>query len=123
MSEKVTLLYVDDEPTNLLLFEHSFNKKFDILTAESGSEGLDLLKSNTNTRVVISDMRMPEMSGLEFIQKAKQEFPDLCYYILTGYEVSEEITKALNEKVIKNCFNKPFNRVEIENTILETLKN
>jgi len=56
MSSNIKVLYVDDEPINLMLFKANFKKKFDIITAESGNEGLQLLKSNPDTKVVISDI-------------------------------------------------------------------
>ncbi|PLX11480.1 MAG: response regulator [Marinilabiliales bacterium] len=121
MSERIKLLYVDDEPTNLILFEHNFNKHFDIITAESGKQGLEILKKNPQTKVVISDMRMPEMSGLEFIKTAKGEFPTKKYYILTGYEITPDISEAIKGNIVTNCFSKPFNKQEIEDSIAESL--
>lgn len=119
MDEKITLLYVDDEPLNLKLFALNFKKKFNVLTAESGAEGLDQLKVNPQTTVVISDMKMPSMCGIEFIKLAKKDFPNITYYILTGFDITEEIADALNERLIHKYFRKPFNMKEIEASILE----
>lgn len=121
MSEKITLLYVDDEPTNLLLFELNFNKVFDILIADSGLEGLDILRENPHIKAVISDMRMPEMNGIEFIKASKKEFSEISYFILTGYEIDEEIFEALNQGLIKKLFKKPFNKKLIEEAIKKSL--
>lgn len=121
MSDKITLLYVDDELMNLTLFAINFKKKFEVLTAESGLEGLEKLKLNPHTKVVISDMKMPGMSGLEFIKLAKKDFPDITFYILTGFDITEEIADALNDRVIRKYFRKPFNMKEIETSILEVL--
>jgi response regulator RpfG family c-di-GMP phosphodiesterase len=112
---------VDDEPTNLKLFELNFRKKFDVLTALSGDEGLEILKNNNSILVVISDMKMPGMNGVEFIKKAKASFPHIRYYILTGFDITEEIADALNENLIQKYFRKPFNMNEIERSILEFL--
>jgi response regulator RpfG family c-di-GMP phosphodiesterase len=122
MNEKVTLLYVDDEPINLKLFELNFRKKFNVLTAESGSQGYELLKQNPHTIVVISDMKMPGMNGIEFIKLAKKDFPNISYFILTGFDITEEIADALNERLIHKYFRKPFNLREIESSILEILE-
>ncbi|HPR84329.1 MAG TPA: response regulator [Candidatus Paceibacterota bacterium] len=121
MEEKITLLYVDDEPMNLKLFEINFRKKFNVLTAESGNEGLEILKSNSEIIIVISDMKMPGMNGIEFIKKAKINFPKIRYFILTGFDITEEIADALNERLIHKYFRKPFNIREIEESIMEFL--
>ncbi len=121
MNEKKTLLYVDDEPINLKLFALNFKNKFNVLTAESGAEGYELLKKNPQTSVVISDMKMPGMNGIEFIRLAKKDFPEISYFILTGFDITEEIADALNERLIHKYFRKPFNMKEIESSILEIL--
>ena len=118
MSEKITILYVDDEASNLLLFSVNFRKKFNVLTAKSGRHGLDVLKDNPSTRVVISDMRMPEMNGLEFIRIARDEFPSVSFFLLTGYDLTEEIAEALKEGLIHKFFRKPIETREVEESIL-----
>jgi len=67
MNEHHTILYVDDEPINLELFEMNFQKRFNVLKALSGAEGLKILESKADISFVVSDMKMPGMSGLEFI--------------------------------------------------------
>jgi response regulator RpfG family c-di-GMP phosphodiesterase len=123
MNEKTTLLYVDDEPINLKLFVINFKNKFNVITADSGFEGLSILKSNPDTNVVISDMKMPGMNGIEFIRIAKKDFPDLPFFILTGFDITDEIAKALQEGLINKYFRKPFNMHEIEISIQEALNN
>ena len=81
------------------------------------------MKTNPHTKVVISDMKMPGMNGLEFIKLAKKDFPNISFYILTGFDVTEEISQALNEKLILKYFRKPFNVREIEASIFEIPKN
>ena len=121
MKEKVTLLYVDDEPLNLRLFKHNFKKEFNVITAESGDEGLNQIKTNPNIVAVISDMKMPGMNGVDFIRLAKKKFPNISYFILTGFDINEEITEALDEKLIRKYLKKPFNKQEIEQCISESL--
>ena len=121
MEEKITILYVDDEPLNLKLFEINFRKKFNVITAFSGNEGLEILEKNEFVHVVISDMKMPGMNGIEFIKKAKSDFPRIKYFILTGFDITEEIADALNERLILKYFRKPFNMKEIEESIFEVL--
>ena len=107
MNKIATLLYVDDEPLNLKLFEINFKKSFEVITALSGEDGLKKLSKNPSVRVVISDMRMPGMNGLEFITAAKSEYPNIVFFILTGYDISPEIAKALDIKLINKYFSKP----------------
>ena len=114
MHKTLTILYVDDEPINLMLFAENFGKSRKILTASSGQEGLDILRSNTDVSIVISDFKMPEMNGVQFIKIAKKEFPDIIFYILTGYDINDEIEDCLNNKIISDYFSKPFNRSAIE---------
>ncbi|HCX99748.1 MAG TPA: two-component system response regulator, partial [Bacteroidales bacterium] len=66
MSKKISVLYVDDEPINLRLFELNFKNAFNVTTALSGFDGLEILKNNPDIPVVVSDMRMPKMDGIEF---------------------------------------------------------
>jgi two-component system, response regulator, stage 0 sporulation protein F len=113
MSDKLKLLYVDDEEMNLKLFELNFNKKYEVITAESGIDALNLMDAHLDIEMVISDMKMPGMTGLEFIKKAKEKYPDIKYYILTGYDVTDEIQAALNSNLILKCFRKPFGFDEI----------
>lgn len=122
MNQTPTLLYVDDEPLNLTLFEINFQKKYAIRTALSGEKGLDILRSEPSIAVVISDMKMPGMNGIEFIRKAKENFPEIVFFILTGYEITEEITRALEEKLIHKYFKKPFLMKDMETAILEVLE-
>jgi len=121
MENKITILYVDDEPMNLKLFEINFSKKFNVLTGLSGDEGLNILSKHYSVNVVISDMKMPGMNGIEFIKKAKIEYSDIKYYILTGFDITEEIANALENNLIQKYFQKPFNMREIEASIYEAL--
>jgi two-component system, response regulator, stage 0 sporulation protein F len=117
MSEKITILYVDDEPINLMLFEENFNQNYMIITAESGIDGLNKLREYKNIKVVISDMKMPEMNGIEFIEQAKKEFPGMVFFIFTGYNLTDEIADALNKHLIQKYFCKPFDEYEIVKAI------
>lgn len=124
MSDKnVTILYVDDEETNLFLFNIHFEGKYNVITAVSGQEGLDKLSSNHNDIiVVISDMNMPKMNGIEFIKRAKEIYANIAYFILTGFDYNEEIEDALTKNVIQKFFTKPFDVQQIEAAVDEAAK-
>ena len=121
MSEKPTILYVDDEEANLLIFRVSFEGEREILLASSPEEGLAKLAENKERiQAVISDMHMPRMNGVEFVKRAQETVKDIPYFILSGYAFNEEIDNALKRKKIKNFFTKPFDKEEIERNLRET---
>jgi two-component system, response regulator, stage 0 sporulation protein F len=115
MMKKV--LYVDDESINLQLFEINFRKHYQVLTATDGLSGLNILNNNPETSSIISDMKMPGMNGIEFIKQAKAQYPDKKYYILSGYEETDEIRNAIKTGLILKSFSKPFNIKEISSVI------
>lgn len=119
---KITILYVDDEEANLFIFEKMFEAKYHVLTAHSGTEGLESLKGHSaDIIVVISDMRMPNMNGVEFIRKAKNNYANIAYFILTGFDFNDEIEEALNSHLIHKFFTKPFEMSDIEEAITEAV--
>ena len=122
MNDRLKLIYVDDEEMNRQLFRLLFEKKYEVITAESGVIALTLLENHPDTVAVISDMKMPTMSGIEFVQKAKIKFPYIKFFILTGYDITAEIQEALKTNLILNKFRKPFNFNEIDNAIKMAFK-
>lgn len=115
MSEKPAILYIDDEEANLLLFRISFEGKREVLVANSPEEGLKKLEENKDRILaVISDMHMPKMNGVQFIEKAQETVNNIPYFILSGYAFNDEIDQALQENTIQKFFTKPFDRAEIE---------
>jgi two-component system, response regulator, stage 0 sporulation protein F len=122
MNNKIKILYVDDEVINLQLFEINLKNKYSVLTAINAIKGLEILSENKDISIVVSDMKMPHMNGVEFIKKAKQDYPNIIFYILTGYEITEEIQDALSIGMILKYFQKPYNPKEIELEIENALK-
>lgn len=122
MSDKPKIMYVDDEELNIMLFEANFEAKYQVITAFDGSAALNVLDSNPETKVIISDMNMPGMNGLEFIKKAKEKYPDKAYYILSGYDKTKEIEDALSSKLIVDYFRKPFNPAKLHEIVAEIYK-
>jgi len=84
---------------------------------------LEILDQNPAIKVVISDMRMPHMDGIQFISKAKVLYPDLLFYMLSGYDITADIQKALSNGLILKYFQKPFKMEEIDRTIEEDISN
>lgn len=121
MENKPKILYVDDEQINLLLFQANFKELYNVITAIHGFKGLEVLDNHPETQIIISDMKMPEMNGIEFIKKAKAKYPDKKFYILTGFEITEEIRAALDSGLIIEYFRKPFETEKMHQIIAGAL--
>ena len=117
------ILLVDDEEINLFLLQKRLGKDFKIVTALSGIEALEVLqKHQSNIKAVISDMMMPGMDGIEFITQAKEKYPTIHCFILTGYYNNDKLASALKTRLIEGLFEKPFDYEVIKNTISMAIK-
>ena len=108
---KHTLLFVDDEVAITKALKRLFRQeKHRILTATSGSEGLEIIKNgNEQISLIVSDQRMPQMSGAEFLEKSKQIVPDAIRFLLTGYSDMDAVIDAVNRGEINRYLTKPWN--------------
>jgi two-component system, response regulator, stage 0 sporulation protein F len=119
MDNRPTILYVDDEPLNLELFVLNFEDKYTILTADSPFVGLEVISLHPYVSIVISDMMMPHMNGLDFIKCVRELQPNMVCFILTGFDLSQELMEALNNRIISKYLCKPFDVKAIEKAIAE----
>ncbi len=119
-TEKNTVLYVDDEKVNLELFRLNFAKDYDVKIALSAKEGFSIIKEN-NIDVIISDLRMPVMNGLEFIKKIKNEYPDKICIILSAFIEPELMLKTGDKDLIFNYIPKPWKKSDVKKVIDEAL--
>ncbi|MCD4710260.1 MAG: response regulator [Bacteroidales bacterium] len=115
------ILYVDDEIINLELLQITFKNDFKVITAESAEEGLRLLVLNPDIQVVISDLKMPVMNGLDFIKRVKQNDQKKVCMLLTGYMESNVMLEGFNKELIFRYLIKPWNKDELNETIREAL--
>ena len=120
---KPKILYVDDEPLNLILFEANLEKKYDVLKAGNGKKGLEIIAANPDIKIVFSDMKMPYMNGIEFIKEAVKIISECAFYILTGFEITNEIQHSIDSGLIRKYYGKPFNIHDILNEIDTVLNN
>ncbi len=114
------VLYVDDEEQNLITFRASFRRDFNVFTARSAQEAIELMRLQT-IPVVLTDQRMPEMTGVQFLEKILPEFPDSYRIIVTGYTDMEAIIQAVNNGHIFQYITKPWNEHELKMTISNAL--
>jgi len=107
------ILYVDDEQLNLMLLKLNLRNSHEVITTDNPHKGLELLSSEEEIGVVISDMKMPNMSGIEFVKQVKVAHPDMKCFVLTGLEETTEIQEAIQSGILLGYFKKPFNPEEI----------
>jgi response regulator RpfG family c-di-GMP phosphodiesterase len=113
---KIKVLYVDDEMNNLVSFKATFRLKFDVMTALSGEEALQILNTK-QVDVIITDQRMPNMTGIQFLEKVLETHPEPMRLLLTGYADMNAVIDAVNKGKIYYYLAKPWNEVELQTTI------
>jgi response regulator RpfG family c-di-GMP phosphodiesterase len=106
-TRKPRVLCVDDEPMVLEGLVLHLRTRFEVLTAPGGEQGLEMLKYNGPFAVVVSDMRMPGMSGAEFLAQARQQAPDTVRMLLTGYADLDSAVAAINQGNVFRFLSKP----------------
>ena len=112
--KKPKMLVVDDEPDNLDLLYRTFRRDFQVLKAESGINALSILSKEGEVAVIISDQRMPEMKGTEFLSKTVPQFPDTVRIILTGFTDVEDLVEAINSGQVYKYITKPWDPNELK---------
>lgn len=113
---EIKVLYVDDEQTNLFSFKASFRREFNITTTDSGDEAIRLIESQ-RFHIIVSDQRMPGMTGIELFQKIKVSHPDPIRVLLTGYADVNAVIDAINKGEVYRYVTKPWNPNEVKNII------
>jgi response regulator RpfG family c-di-GMP phosphodiesterase len=115
-TEKISILYVDDEENNLFSFKATFRIKYNVMTALSGNEALEILAAK-KVHVIITDQRMPEMTGVEFLEKVLEVYSAPMRILLTGYADMGAVVDAVNKGKIFHYLAKPWNEEELDLTI------
>src|SRR5678816_1904787 len=115
LKDVFNVLYVDDEENNLNSFRAALRRNYNIYTALSGEEGMDILSKN-DIHVVVTDQRMPNMTGVQFLQHIPPE-KDNIRIILTGFSDIESIIEAINTGMVYRYIRKPWDKDELKITI------
>lgn len=110
--ERITVLYVDDEPGNLSGFKSTFRREFNVLIANSGAEALDLLDKH-DVHVVISDQRMPGMEGADLLAIVKDRHPQAVRMLMTAYADVQAVIDAVNKGNIFGYATKPYDPADL----------
>jgi signal transduction histidine kinase len=119
--EEKTILYIDDEEKNLSSFKAVFRKEYKVYVASSAQEGIEIMESYP-INLVITDQRMPNMTGVEFLERIVDRYPDVTRIILTGYSDVEAIIQAINKGQVYRYITKPWRREELKETIDNALE-
>lgn len=120
-SSKPKILVVDDEPDNLDLLFRTFHREFRVLRAESGPVALNILAKEGDVAVIISDQRMPSMSGTEFLSLTATQYPDIIRIILTGYTDVEDLVEAINSGKVFKYVTKPWDDEELKAVVRQAV--
>ncbi len=107
------LLIVDDDTPNLRLLERLFSKDFQCLTASSGPEAIRLLEQN-DIAILITDQRMPGMTGIDLLKRTSQLRPHMVRILLTGYTDVEALVEAINSGLVYMYINKPWDNDDLK---------
>ena len=123
MTEAIRILFIDDEANILRALERVFlDEEYEILTARSASEALEILSSVSPVQVVVSDYRMPQMNGVELLRTVREKWPETVRAVLSGYADTEAVVSAINDGQIYRFIPKPWNDVELRMTIAAAVK-
>ncbi len=120
MGKKYNILYVDDEPDNLLAFRSVFRRFFNIFTANGAKEAIELVKQH-DIDLILSDQRMPNMTGVELLERIMDDYPQIQRFIVTGYSEMKPIINAVNTGKVSKYIMKPWNVEELKQTLEQAL--
>lgn len=121
VNRKPKILVVDDEPDNLDLLYRTFYREYKVLRATNGPAALELLANEGDISVIISDQRMPMMSGTEFLSLTATQYPDIIRIILTGYTDVEDLVEAINAGKVFKYVTKPWEAEELKAVVRQAL--
>lgn len=123
MKDPIRILCVDDEPNVLRSLQRIFlDEDYEILTAASGEEGLEILDREQDIQLVISDYRMPGLNGVDFLRQVCEKCPETLRIVLSGYADTAAVVGAINDGQIYKFIPKPWNDEELKRTIGDALE-
>lgn len=119
---KARVLIVDDDANLLSSMRRQFAAKYDLVTAQSGQEALEIMAANEPFSVLVSDLKMPGMDGIQLLSRAAELFPDTIRILLTGFADLQNAMDAVNRGFIFRFLNKPCPLEALEQTLADALR-
>jgi two-component system, NtrC family, response regulator AtoC len=119
--KRYPILVVDDEQDNLDAFRFNFRKQFELLTAKSGPEALELL-ADADPAVIVTDQRMPGMTGIELLKQAATVRPEAVGIILTAYTDTDALIEAVNMGQVYRYITKPWDSREVKAVLVQAVE-
>ncbi len=120
---KINVLYVDDEIDNLNAFKAVFRRYFEVFIAESAMEGKKILENKENNiQIVLTDQRMPEITGVDFLASLVKDSPEIMRVLVTGYADIATVIDAINKGEVYRYVSKPWDNIELKNLILQAFE-
>lgn len=116
------ILYVDDELVNLELFKVNFDKDYTVFTTNNAKEGFNILMNNEEIGVIITDLKMPEVNGIEFISEIKRKWPQKVCILLTAYMETDVMLRAINDHTVYKYLLKPWKKEMVKRIIDRALE-
>ena len=114
----INVLYIDDEPVYLIAFRASFRRAYNIFTAGSAMEAMAILKKE-NIQVIISDNRMPDISGIDFFKSILDQYKYTVRILLTAYRDLQDAIDAINSAHVHKFITKPWDETEMKTVIMQ----
>jgi two-component system response regulator HupR/HoxA len=115
------IMIVDDEPANLRTLLRLFREDYQVLIAETGAEALTLLQQH-DVALLISDQRMPNMTGIELMKKTVDVRPQMVKILLTGYTDVSALIESINSGLVYRYLTKPWNNDDLKLTVVRALE-
>lgn len=112
--DRINILYLDDEINNLQSFKAKFRKDYSILLANNANEAYQILDKDFNIHIIISDQRMPDLTGVDFFASIISKYPNAIRILLTGYSDKETVVDAINKGHVYRYLEKPWNDLEMK---------
>jgi len=121
-SPRPSILYIDDEESNLRVFKNTFRREFDILLANSAKEALTLIEQHP-VDVIITDQRMPEMTGVQLLKELKRLKPEIppSRLMLSGYAAPADVEEAFENYELHQFISKPWEEDKLRQIILNAI--
>jgi signal transduction histidine kinase len=121
MSERVKILYLDDEENNLFSFKALFRREYDVYTTTSPQDAVAYLSQHT-VPLIFSDQKMPGLSGVEFFELTARDYPDSVRILLTGYADIEAVIDAINRGQVYRYVTKPWDENDLRICVQNALE-